>query len=222
MCARNLSNILFLLILAIGFRPVIVQAQDTQKTENYLLIGLQSFSRDSLCVKSHVQNVRSVITYDKESGYYFYRFIKEWHTTDCYQLNIRSNIKTGYVYFFTVDATGGVSFLKVSRLDTLKEAPFAFSTCKDNGVLKIAGKEHLSVWFTSKEIKNYERLINAIELTYGDYIIRNKIQLGSSFQAVNNKWKFSKQQIGFYADPDLIKSNDEISIPLIVDFKIKD
>ncbi len=187
----------------------------------FLLIDICKIIKKDSCEITRADRSVPLILYDEKNAYYHYAFREEakWQANQQYTFNVQTNLRSGFIYIFLVDAMNTPQFLKLLSLDTAQNSKSIDLPCSIRShLLNRVGVEHLAIWFSNTLIEDYKTRIDGIEMTMGDFLSRNKRQLGGAFKELAGNWVFSKSHIGFYSSNN---SKKNFVIPLLVDFKIK-
>ena len=198
--------------------------RSTKGYSRFLLVDIQKALKKDSCMITRARKENPRIVYDENMAYYYYSFSEgaRWGTGEGYSLDISSNLESGYLYIFIVDADNTPHVLQTVSLDTLgKFRNLKFTCFSEKLLLNYVGYEYLSTWFSNVRLIDYEVRIEGIEMTMGNFILRNKRQIGSYFKKFNGKWFFSKRHVGFYANESFDDVKDSFIIPLLIEFKIR-
>jgi hypothetical protein len=165
------------------------------------------------------ENVSPKLKYDGEAGYHWYLLKKNWLAGQKYRLLFKQAPASGVLYIFTVDAMNTPEIYGVLHLDSMRRGG-TFPDAKHTLSLNYQGKERLCIWYAKNEITEYEKVILGIEMTRGDFIVRNNGQLGNNLLRPGASWNFTRKAIGFVTRGGIDAAPNEAVLPVIIQFQI--
>lgn len=162
------------------------------------------------------------LKYDFKSQYPYYTS----NPANCYlgdniKIQIHKLPLNGIIYVFSINGENHIEQHPTIFLDSLKkDKPHNYPDSSKFLQFNTEGLDRLVFWYSTDSIKNIQKLIGGIELTFGSSVKRVNGQLGKNLLLPKQGWYLTENFFGFVLQKEEYDYPQSFVIPVIVEFNI--
>ena len=162
------------------------------------------------------------LKFDFKNQYQYYATnLKNWEKGDLFFIQMQHLPSSGYVYVFGVDGENNIEYHPTIVLDSSKKkSGFHYPDSTKYFEFKYEGIDKLVFWYSTDSIKNVEKLIGGIELTFGSSVKRVNGQLGKKLLLPKQGWYLTDNFFGFVIQKEEYDYPQSFVVPVIIEFNI--